>query len=63
MRTAITVRLDSDLLRQVRDHARHENRTLTNLIETLLLRNVSEASPDQSPLSELTVTDRKKKNA
>lgn len=36
MKTAITVRLDPDLLEAVRQQARQENRTLTNLIETVL---------------------------
>ena len=36
MKTAITVRLDPDLLAAARQQARQENRTLTNLIETVL---------------------------
>jgi hypothetical protein len=36
MKTAITVRLDPDLLEAIRQQARQENRTLTNLIETVL---------------------------
>ena len=36
MKTAITVRLDPGLLDAVRQQARQENRTLTNLIETVL---------------------------
>ncbi len=36
IKTAITVRLDPGLLEAVRKQARQENRTLTNLIETVL---------------------------
>ena len=36
MKTAITVRLDPALLEAIRQQARQENRTLTNLIETVL---------------------------
>lgn len=36
MKTPITVRIEADLLEAVRVHARQENRTLTNFIETVL---------------------------
>lgn len=48
MRTAITVRVDADLLTEARRCARLENRTLTNFIETLLQRRIAElaTAPD-----------------
>lgn len=42
MKTAITVRVDAALLIEARRCARLENRTLTNFIETLLQRQVTE---------------------
>ena len=42
MKTAITVRVDAALLTEARRCARLENRTLTNFIETLLQRRVTE---------------------
>jgi len=41
LKTAITVRVDADLLIEARRCARLENRTLTNFIETLLQRRVA----------------------
>lgn len=40
MKTAITVRLDPDLLSAVRASADRENRTLTNFIETALKEHI-----------------------
>ena len=42
MKTAITVRVDTDLLAEAKRCARLENRTLTNFIETLLQRRIAE---------------------
>ena len=42
LKTAITVRVDAALLIEARRCARLENRTLTNFIETLLQRRVTE---------------------
>ena len=42
MKTAITVRVDAALLIEARRCAKLENRTLTNFIETLLQRRISE---------------------
>ncbi|WP_279596273.1 alcohol dehydrogenase catalytic domain-containing protein [Methylobacterium sp. J-059] len=44
----LAIRIDADLLANVRDCARHDNRTLTNLIETVLRRRVEEMA-GQSP--------------
>ena len=44
LKTPITVRIESHLLAVVRDHARRENRTLTNFIETVLLTRVEAGS-------------------
>jgi hypothetical protein len=46
MKTAITVRIDGDLLIEARRCARSENRTLTNFIETLLQRRIAEMAPE-----------------
>ena len=40
LKTAITVRIDPDLLKEVRHRAKRENRTLTNYIETALKERV-----------------------
>ena len=48
MKTPITVRIEADLLEQVRQHARSENRTLTNFIETLLRRGIEPESMKRS---------------
>ena len=42
MKTAITVRVNAALLIEARRCAQLENRTLTNFIETLLQRRVTE---------------------
>ncbi|WP_313899237.1 alcohol dehydrogenase catalytic domain-containing protein [Methylobacterium sp. E-016] len=44
----LAIRIDADLLANVRDCARHDNRTLTNFIETVLRRRVEEMA-GQSP--------------
>lgn len=44
MRKAVTLRLDLDLLAQARCCATRENRTLTNLIETMIKQRVSDAN-------------------
>jgi hypothetical protein len=46
MKTAITVRVDASLLIEARRCAKLENRTLTNFIETLLQRRVTELAPE-----------------
>ena len=43
MKTAITVRIDPDLLSAARGRAKEENRTLTNYIETVLKRDLNGA--------------------
>lgn len=56
LKTAITVRVNSELLAAVRACAKHENRTLTNFIETVLLAKVSAAagsSPQALPAPDL----------
>lgn len=44
MKKAITVRLDPDLLQEVRMNAEDENRTLTNFIATALKERLRPAS-------------------
>lgn len=44
MRTAITLRLDADLLAAARVEARRDSRTLTNLIEVALKRHLQAAA-------------------
>lgn len=46
MKTAITVRVDAALLIEAKRCARLENRTLTNFIETLLQRRVTELTTE-----------------
>ena len=46
MKTPVTVRIEACLLAEARRCARLENRTLTNFIETVLQRRVSEMAPD-----------------
>src|SRR5215211_4117322 len=41
MKTAITIRVDAVLLDAVRQQARQENRSLTNLIETALKERIA----------------------
>lgn len=41
MKTAITVRINSDLLKEVRHRTERENRTVTNYIETALKERVA----------------------
>ncbi|MCJ2080185.1 hypothetical protein [Methylobacterium sp. J-090] len=48
MKKPLAIRIDADLLANVRDCARHDNRTLTNFIETVLRRRVEEMA-GQSP--------------
>lgn len=45
MRKAVTLRLDPGLLAQARRCAVEENRTLTNLIETMIKQRVGAAAP------------------
>ena len=42
MKKPLAIRIDADLLANVRDCARLDNRTLTNFIETVLRRRVEE---------------------
>jgi hypothetical protein len=44
VRTAITLRLDAELLHAAREEARRDNRTLTNLIELALKRHLARAA-------------------
>jgi hypothetical protein len=44
-KTAVTVRLQPDLLAQVRESAARDNRSLTNFIETALRERLVAAGP------------------
>jgi hypothetical protein len=44
-KTAVTVRLQPDLLAQVRESAARDNRSLTNFIETALRERIGAARP------------------
>lgn len=48
MRKAVTLRLDPGLLAQARRCAIEENRTLTNLIETMIKQRVGAALPKRT---------------
>jgi hypothetical protein len=45
----IALRIEADLLQKVRRCAADENRTMTNFIETVLKRQVEQASCTQQP--------------
>ena len=49
MKTPITVRIEAQLLADARRCAAEQNRTLTNFIETVLRRRLSETVPRDNP--------------
>ncbi|QPF83803.1 hypothetical protein IC762_29605 [Bradyrhizobium genosp. L] len=48
MKQAITVRIDPELLAVARAHAKQENRTLTNFLETALKERIGLSRPSQA---------------
>ncbi len=50
MKTPITVRVETELLAQARHCAQQKNRSLTNFIETVLRRRISEMTALHAPL-------------
>ena len=48
IKTPVTVRIEAGLLAELRQLAREENRTLTNLIETVLRQRLAGAVPPPS---------------
>jgi hypothetical protein len=49
LKTPVTVRLNPDLLAEVRQSAARDNRSLTNFIETALRERINGVSFSQSP--------------
>ena len=49
MKKSVTFRFDSDLLERARRRAAADNRSLTNFVETALLRSIEQ--PQRSPLT------------
>jgi hypothetical protein len=49
LKTPVTVRLNPDLLAEVRQSAARDNRSLTNFIETALRERINGVSLSQSP--------------
>jgi hypothetical protein len=48
-KTAVTVRLNPDLLAEVRQSAERDNRSLTNFIETALRERINGSAPAGRP--------------
>lgn len=49
LKTPVTVRLNPDLLAEVRQSAARDNRSLTNFIETALRERINGVAPSQGP--------------
>lgn len=61
LKTPVTVRLNPDLLAEVRQSAARDNRSLTNFIETALRERVNGVARHQSPWGQVRVFKDKKK--
>ncbi len=55
LKTPVTVRLNPDLLAEVRQSAARDNRSLTNFIETALRERINGVSPSQGPSGSVRV--------
>jgi hypothetical protein len=54
-KTPVTVRLNPDLLAEVRQSAARDNRSLTNFIETALRERINGVSPSPRPSGSVRV--------
>ncbi|GEO43502.1 hypothetical protein SAE02_76500 [Skermanella aerolata] len=59
MKKAITVRIDPDLLTAAQQCARQENRSLTNLIETVLRHWISGKAAADTPVAAFSSSNTK----
>jgi hypothetical protein len=55
LKTPVTVRLNPDLLAEVRQSAARDNRSLTNFIETALRERINGVSLSQRPAESIRV--------
>lgn len=55
LKTPVTVRLNPDLLAEVRQSAARDNRSLTNFIETALRERINGVSRSQGPSGSVRV--------
>ncbi len=62
LKTPVTVRLNPDLLAEVRQSAARDNRSLTNFIETALRERINGVSRHQNPWGQVRVFKDKKKS-
>lgn len=61
LKTPVTVRLNPDLLAEVRQSAARDNRSLTNFIETALRERIKGVAPERRASASVRVFEDNKK--